>query len=179
MKALCAAILVLGTGLTALFTGGCLGYSVGPLQDRGIKTVAIPKVRNLTDEPRMSIDAASRLRNRFMTDGTLTVVSGNQADCVVSATVMSYRVGSAGSKKVTSRDPDQAVYTTSLWRVTVSLQYTVHKPGVKEPLIKSRIVSGTAEYSEVLDSDVSRRDAFRRALQEAAGKVVRDLTETW
>jgi len=169
----------LALALALSLGNGCLGYRLGSMADPQLKTIAVARVDNDTDEPRVSAYAASRLRSRLVTDGALRLVESSDADCILKARVRSYAVSSVGSAKLPSADPGQQLYMTSVWRVTVTVEYSLVAPRGDKPLIAPRTVNGAAEYTDLIDLDVVRQDGLRQALYDAAGKIVRDVTEKW
>ncbi len=159
---------------------GCLGYRLGPITNPELQTIAVAKVENLTDEPRLGIEADSLIRNRIVTDGSLRLVPRSRADGVLQARVIAYKNSSAGSRKLQSNDPDQEVYTTSIFRVTVEVEYAVKLSAADgKTKVKKRVAKGTAEYNDLLDLEIAKRDGMRQALHEAAKEIVRDITEVW
>ncbi len=160
------------TALPLLLTG--CGYRLGNT-DLGFSTIAIPKAASHTAEPRMALYATSRLRNAFIADGTLDVVDQNDADAVLSATVLSSRISTAGSAKLASPDEDQQIYATTIWRVTVTVEYAIHKAGNSQPIMGPRTVTGTAEFTDIVDLEVTKKDGTRQALVDASRKIASEV----
>ncbi len=165
--------------LLLLLLSGCLGYRLGSLGNPDLKSIAVVKVRNDTDEPRLGIYAASKLRSRFVSDGTLALAGRDLADCILEARVKSYALRIAGKRRLESLDESQQIYSAAIWRIEVRVEYTLRAPGKEKPLIAPRTVTGSAEYGELIDLDVVRQAGFRQALRHAADQIVTEVTEAW
>lgn len=153
---------------------GC-GYHLGNPSLNGISSVHIGKVANATDEPRLGIIAASKVRSAFASDGTLRLDDAGNADSELTLTVSGYKVGTAGSAKLASDDKDQRIYSTLIYRVTVTVYYEfTGGSGVRKGK-----VTGVAEFSDLIDINVARRDGLQQALEDAGKKLVTNVVNAW
>ena len=76
--------------LFALFFTSCAGYKIGPVQPKfmaGVKTIAIPTLKNDTLEPRVEVALAAALIKQFQQDGTYQIVDEKNADVVIVGTL--------------------------------------------------------------------------------------------
>lgn len=163
---LCSALLMLFSGC---------GYQVGNLMHPQLKTVAIAPIANET----LAYNLAPQLRNLliecFQTDGSLKVVSEDQADCIVYAKVTNIKFGEmAWSSR--GKDDD---FMPNQWRVSITVKMAVMVPGRATPLLSEREITGSSQFSGSPDLETSRTYAVRQAGYEAAKKMVTRLTEAW
>jgi hypothetical protein len=179
--------------LVATCLAGC-GYRLGNQTPGDIRTVSVGKVdvskvtgeprmaqwtAEKTGEPRMAQWTAEKVRNAIGTDNALTLVGSDAADAHLNIRVAKVKSVSAGQAKLSSADPDQELYTTTIWRVEVTLEFRLVPKGsdpAKAPLKK---VTGSAEYGDLIDITVMRQDAVRQALVNASRRLVRDMLDTW
>ena len=111
-----------------------------------------------------------------MLDGSLKVTHLSNADCLIYV-----RVTEVAFAEVTERSFDQkdAIFVADEWSATVTAEYSVVLPGRKEPLIKTRKVTGTANFQAPGDMDANRRRGIQQACRQAAIEIVEFTTEAW
>jgi hypothetical protein len=166
-------------GLMALFAGGC-GYHHGSLMHPQLKTIAIGTVDNQTGDPRLAMYVRQRLPEALQKDGSLRLVSSrDEADCVVHTAIKKYKVKSIGEVEAESGEDRQRFNRTSIFGVSVAIDYQLEIPSRAEPLLPVKEVNGEAEYSELADASRVREDGLRQAIYQAAEQIVSGITEAW
>lgn len=164
----------------ALLAPGCAHYHTGSVMHPQVHSIAIARVRNQTDEPRLATQLQDKLRAAFMLDHSLAVVDDpSQADSLLEARVLKYEYVAAGSTSNQATNKSQRAFVTNLYQVIVTVEFTVKLPDRAEPLLSTRGVTGTAEFTDLADLEIARRQAFGVALAEAARRVVSGVTEAW
>ena len=163
---LCAAVAALS---------GC-GYRMGSLGHPQLSTVAVAPVTNDTLAYNGSAVLRGLLCELFTTDGTMKLVSMREADCIVYARIVDVHYRPIGEKKTYT---GEVTFLPEEWRCYVEVEFSVVLPGRGKPLIRNRIVKGSAKYITQPDLESSRLSAQRQALYRAARSIVSNLTEGW
>ena len=115
------------------------------------------------------------LAEQFTLDGSLELTSLETSDCILETRVLSV--------KFTEIDDDSydasVIYRPSEWEVIVEAEFRVIIPGVREPLVKPRKVTGRALFKSQADMETNRIQATRMACSEAAKLIIIYTTEAW
>lgn len=160
--------------LLALITTGC-GYHMGSMMHPQIKTIAIADIKNDTKEPLLTEIMRGQLAEQIMTDGSLKLVSKEEADCVLYCHI----------KKVTQintrddSDDGQETYRPTEFSITVNGSFVVKIPGRHEDLIPMRNISGTARYQYESDPQLAKFSGLKQACLNFARRAVQYTTEAW
>lgn len=165
--------------LASLGMAGCLGYRVGNVAHPQLHTLAIAEVANDTVQPGLSAILAERLRSTLVTDGSLRLAPGAGSGATLHCRILSYSFAAEGAAQVQSSDSSLRTYATNSFSVLCTVEYTVTVPHQNQPLLGPRQVTGRALFEELGDLEITRREAFRQALSEAAQKIVKDVVEAW
>lgn len=175
LKLFCISLLI------CLITNGCKGYKVGSLMHPQIKTIAFKSFGNDTDEPRLSIFMMEKLREAFMKDGSLKIVSPEKADCILEGRIQSYRLQSIGSVRQNNKNGiknnNDNTFRTVIFRATVNFKFKLIAKSGKR--IKEASVSSYADFTELVDFDIEKRQGLRNAAYATSKKVVIEIVEGW
>lgn len=150
-------------------------YHVGSLMPPGVDTIAIAPVENNTVEFNVSAEMRQLLSEQFMLDGSLKVVSLEEADCIIytKITDVAFREVSRDSS-----DHDM-LYLPQEWEVRLQAEFSVIIPGNARQLVRPRKISGTANFQAQADLEVNRRRGIQQAARDAARTIVSYTTEAW
>jgi hypothetical protein len=162
--------------LAGLVFSGC-GYRIGSsLMHPQIKTIGIPPPVNDTNVYNLSALLRGQLSEQFMVDGSLKVVDPEKADCLIYC-----RVVSVGFAQTTIRSYDELnqIFVPNEWTATVTIEFSVVLPGRKEPLVKTRTVSGNAAFQSPSDMETTRSRGISQASRQAAISIIEFTTEAW
>ena len=158
-----------------LFLPACRHYYIVQPQFSDVRTIAVTIVDNKTSELRLTGYAKDQLTELLMLDGALSVVrEKNNPDAIIHAKIISYDIQGIGEARINSNDDDQRKYRSTIFRVFVNMEYYVSNAG--EELIAPTKVVGIAEYPELVDIDIVRKDGLRRAIFDACQRIVSTLT---
>ncbi len=158
---------------------GCAHYNLGSNLPNDVNSVAIGDVSNQTNEPLLSAYARTELPALFMQDGGLRVVSEEKADCVLHTRILDYRLRNIGEVESSSADDDKRLNRTVVYGVNVDLEYHVsYADDRHRPTVPRRVV-GHAEFSELADLDVVKKDGLKQAMYDAAEQIVGAITNPW
>lgn len=156
----------------AVLLAGCAGYHVGPVQPKsmqGVKTIAVPSFKNETLQPRLEVLAADIVIRQIQEDGTYQIASSDKADAVLEGTILTIT-------RTPVRSLRENVLTTTEFSVKVQLKYKVVKNGESQP---ARTVEGVTTFYTGNDPNEGERQAIPLALQNAAVRMVTQLSEGW
>lgn len=169
--------LALITFMTLVLTS--CSYKVGNISHPQIKTVAILPIQNTSDEPRAGFFMMQQLRERFMLDGSLKVTTADKADIIIRGDIKNYDLKVAGSVKQSetpANDRDE-FFSASIFRATLAFNYEIYtKDGW---FVQSGNPEAFADFTQLIDLEVEKRQAIKRASYEVAKKVVNNITEAW
>jgi hypothetical protein len=120
----------LGLLVVVILVTSCAHYRTGSLMHPDIHSIAIGPVANRTDIAELGPYVDAALPARFLNDGSLDVnSSGEKADIVLNATVVSYQISSIGEARTDSRDKKQRVYRPTIYGVQVTIEFSVKRRG--------------------------------------------------
>ena len=160
------------------FLASCSSSKIGRVSHPQIKTVAIGKITNTSDEPRAAFYMIESLRKEIALDGSLKLVSVDKADIVITGKIPSYQLDVIGSIVNDNTGDNRRTYRASLYRATIPFTYSV-KTRKEKWLIQERTANGYADFSRLLDLEVQKREGVRRAAAQSAKIAVRNITEAW
>lgn len=164
-------ITVLGLILAILFLPGC-GYrlvgSGGSLPSH-IRTISIPVFKNTSSEPQIHRDLSAAIRDAFITDGRLKVVT-RKPHLLLEGTLYSYEIRAIAFNK---RD-----VATEYWvKFGVDIVVTDKVKGVVylEKKYNNRWDYKVSE--NVVTSEAARKEALEEAYRDLADKLVTLIIE--
>ena len=163
--------------LLVVLLGSCSSYKIGHIRHPQIHTVAIGNIKNLTGEPRLALYMKSKLKERFMLDGAVTLTSVEKADIVVSGTVEEYKVRVTSTASKDYREKEDDGFRATVFNATLTFKYEVKTR--KQWNVQDGSATGTAAYTEFLDQNEEKRNALKRASADAARHVVNNINEAW
>ena len=158
----------------ALFATGC-GYHMGSMMHPQIKTIAIADIKNDTREPLLTEIMRGQLAEQVMVDGSLKLVSKEEADCILYCHIRSV-------KQINTRDDSddgQETYRPTEFSVTVAGSFVVKIPGRHEDLIPMRSIIGTSRYQYESDPQLAKFSGLKQACLNFARQAVLYTTEAW
>ena len=170
---------IIAVGGLALLLSGCAGYRQGTLSHPDLKSVAIGEIRNASQTPHLETYLRQHLAERFSADGTLRLVSLEDADCVVVAEVASYDIAGIAERRVASSEEEQRINRTTSFRSDVRVNWRLDIPDAKQPLLKPRKTVGRGTFPERLDPTQAQQAGLKQATYDAARQIVSAVTEGW
>jgi hypothetical protein len=156
-------ILVAAISLSVLAGGGCGVYSVNSGRvHESIKRVAVPFLENKTSEANLEIALTDAIVQAIQSDNTLKVVEQEDADSILSGSVLLYRLKEA----FTNQDLQVNEYQV---QIMVELNFEVVETG--EKIFEKRRITGNGNY--ILNDPNGTSETTART--EAAGDIVREV----
>ncbi len=162
-----------------VFLSACAHYHLVKPDKNDVQSIAISNPINLTNEPRLSNYLKNNLTELFMFEGTATVKrDASQANCIVNTKILSYESQGIGETRISSSDDDQRKYRSTIFRVSVTIEYyaSCTEKYLADPV--KHIVTGNADFTELVDIDVVRKDGLNRAINDACQKIVSNSINT-
>jgi hypothetical protein len=160
-----------------IMVSGCIGYKVDGFMHPQIKTIALGKIRNTTDQPRLSTYMKEKLKERFMQDASVKLVRLDQnPDVILTGKVRDYKARFSGTVSQDREDEDNGLFAR-ISNVQLIFEYEVKTK--RDWDVVSNTVTGTSEFTEVIDQLEEKRNALRRAAYQVSKTVVLQITEAW
>ncbi len=160
--------------LLAIALAGCAGYRLGPAPPmfmKGVRSISVPTFKNETLEPRIEVLAANTVIRQFQQDGTYTIARPEQADAILAGTITKLERRAARSVRGN-------VLATREFILTIELAYKLTRRDTGAVLEESK-VTGSTNFFVSSDIQQDERQAIPLALEQAAVRLVAELSEGW
>src|SRR5688500_9114940 len=156
-----------------LLAGGC-SYSASPaLFPPHLRTLAVPVLRNATTEPNLEQEGTQALVDRFVRDNNLRVVSEDDADLVLTGSVMKY------TNAVFAFNAQEKAEE---YQVPVTVQLTARDRVKNREMWRDDNLVRTTNYFVVPTPGRDPQDQFtarRDAIDKIADAVLNKTVEGW
>jgi hypothetical protein len=152
-----------------LVVAGCGVYSTKPGRLReGLETIAVPIFENRTTEPGIEIQLTDTITEALIRDRTLRIVSENEADSLMLATIRRFRIGEAffGADR-----------TAEEYKVEIAVEVTIVDRAGGDPIVGPRTIRGEGSYyiDEGPEGEAAARDqATDQIVEGILGLVVEE-----
>ncbi len=158
------------TIIIMIFLVGCLGYRVGTLLPAHIKSIAVPTFKNSSPEPDIEIQSTNAVIKQLKVDGTLKVVSKEQADVLLRCEIIDYKRTPLHYTEGT---------TPSEYRITIVVSATLTDLKKNEELWANKIIRGNVDFRITTSLPASEREALPDAIEDLAHDIVEQVVEGW
>jgi hypothetical protein len=159
--------------LLGIFTG-CAGYTLGPTPPtymKGIRTVAVPILKNVTITPDIEALATTTIIRQIQQDGTYEVTGVDHADAVVNGTITSVN-------RTKARSLQGNVLASAEFNVLVTIDFEIER-ATSAQVLGHRSFTGNTTFFVGNDVLSQERQALPLAVQDAAVQFVSYLSEGW
>lgn len=159
----------------ALLLGGCAGYKLGPVKPKfmaDVKTIAVPVFKNETLEPRIEVMITNAIIRQIQQDGTYQVVSSGSADVTLLGKIKEIRRRSV-------RSVQGNVLATKEFADSIYIEYKMTKADGTNMFEHQRRVVGQTSFFVTGDIQQDERQALPLAAQDAAERLISELSEGW
>lgn len=160
--------------LAALFFAGCSGYHIGPIKPQfmqGVNTIAVQNFKNETLEPRIEVLVADTVIKQIQQDGTYRVESPERADAILEGTI-------SNIKRRSARNVRGNVLATSEFNLDLELSFRLKRRSTGVT-IQTRTINGRTSFFVGGDVNQDERQAIPLAAQDAAVRLVSQISEGW
>ncbi len=154
--------------------GGCAGYQLGtpkPKAMAGIHSLAVPSFTNSTLEPRTEVMVTNSVIKALQADGTYVIARQDKADAILT-----------GRIKAIDRTPKRSVrgniQATREFQLTVVIEYSVEDRATGATIL-TNTVSGSTTFFVDEDVQTEERSSIPIAAEQAANRMVSQLSEGW
>lgn len=158
----------------AFLVSGCSGYKIGPIQPTymaGIESLAVPTFRNETLEPRLEMLVTNTVIQQLQNDGTYKVKREEDADAVLEGIIEKV-------ERRRARGVRGNVLLTREFDIIVRIRYRVVRPSTGE-ILADRMTDGRTSFFINQDLQQDERQAIPLAAEEAALRLVSEISEGW
>lgn len=182
-------------GIAMLSLPGCAGYTLGttkPEAYAGVNKIWVPTFENETLEPRLAVLVTNTVISQLQQDGTYQISTKEEADAVLRGTIKEVR-------RKQQRSTSTNILRTRELAVTLDIAYrledihtgaelqTANPYGIDDDLedlatgrkLKDGVVSGRSTIFLDANFQLSEREAFPLAAEDAAEQIVSKLTDGW
>jgi outer membrane lipopolysaccharide assembly protein LptE/RlpB len=159
---------------TLLLQIGC-GYKLvgrGQGLPRGLKRVFIPIFVNKTGEPQIEREITRTIRQEFMSDGRIKMVSRSRADAILTGEILSY--------VLTPLSFDTKDNVTE-YRLNMTIHITL-RDIKKKKIIFQESINADKEYlvtESIASSEIGKQEALRKASKDFALELLDLITESF
>lgn len=156
------------------FLSGCAGYHIGsdkPKVMANIHSLAVPTFKNETLIPRIEVLVADTIVRQIQQDGTYRVASADKADAILQGTIMEIR-------RRPARSVIGNVLATREFNMTLTIAFTI-KERATGKIIQDRSVNGSTSFFVSGDLNQDERQAIPLAAEDAAVRLVSQISEGW
>ena len=164
-------ILVLGLALAGV-NFGCAGYRLGSMLPPDIKTVYVPTIVNKSSEPQVESDITQALIQDIQRDGSLRVVSEDQADTVLVVTLRNYTLEPVAYRT------DQRTSARE-YRIVLNASMLMTRRGSGAVVVESPSVRGEFVFPVAGDLSSSKLRGLPPAAEDLAHNIVEKMVEVW
>lgn len=151
---------------------GCVGYKLGSNLPPGITSINIPVFVNEAREPGLEATLTSATIQEFQKDGSLRVISKEQASCIMEVTIKKYELEPLRYRK------DQSV-TAQEYRLNITADVIVRKLPSKEIIVNTPGIVGFTTFTALADLPSARRLALPKAAADLGQRLVKCIVEYW
>ncbi len=155
--------------LMAVLVSAC-GYSTKGLLPTHIKTVYVEPFTNNTYESQLETDFTNVLTNRFINDGNLKVAKKEEADLIVTGTLLDFR------REPLRHDADREVEE---YRIVIISDVSVEDATRQKLMWEENNFGGDSSYftsGTLATTEQAARDA---AIEDLARRIVNRTVEDW
>ncbi|HIE10630.1 MAG TPA: hypothetical protein EYP62_03370 [Kiritimatiellae bacterium] len=158
--------------LAALFLAGCVGYQLGSMLPRDIRTVFVPPFENRTSEPSLEDELTRATIAEIQRDGSLIVSEAGAADAVLKVTLRKFElVPLAYTKEKTSLVDE--------YRMRVRAHVVLQRTRDESIVYQNPNVVGEAEFLVSGDMSSAKRGALPDLAADMAHQIVEKIVEAW
>ena len=161
-------LLALATTLAA----GCAGYRIGSMLPGDVKTEYIPTFINKTAEPLIEVETTQKTIERFQQDGSLRVVTEEEADAILKVELTGYRLEPVAFRK-DIRDAAQQ------YRLFIEASLVMRRTRDNTVVVESPSVIGKYVFDVTGDLSSSKLTANPFAAEDLARNMVQLMVEYW
>ena len=157
----------------ALFAGaaGCAPYRLGSTLPPEIRSVHVPTFVNRTTEPLIEVEATRAVIREFQQDGTLKVVSADNADAVLAGTLVRYTLEPVRYETDRTKVPDE-------YRLKIFTDISLQRSLAGDPLWTKR-VEGESTFTSTGNIATEKQEALPAAAADLAHDIVESVVEFW
>jgi len=149
---------------------GC-AYRVGPTSTLNVRSIAVPNFKNVTYEPRISVQITDAVIKRLQTEGSIKVVGEEAADATLTGTITEWR-------RSPLRYDRHNVLVTSEYQLVIYATAILTDNRTGKRLVEGNF-TGTTAYLFFDDLAQAERQAFSLAADDLARRITDRILDAW
>lgn len=158
--------------LCCVLATGCMGYRVGPVLHADYKSVAVPMFKNKTLRPQLEAQITNAIIKGLQADGTVRIESTDDADVVVTGTIVDYERQFLRS----SRDNTDVARE---YRIIITAEIEARNRRTGQLVVKPVKIKGQADTFTGSDLQSAEFQVLPLVADDLARQVVSLLVESW
>jgi hypothetical protein len=155
-----------------LWQTGCAGYRLGSMLPTDIASVYVPTVVNKTAEPLIEIDVTQAIIQNIQQDGSLRVVSAEEADTILTVELTGYELEAVAFRKDVRAAANQ-------YRINLTANMVLRRTSDESVVAESPRVAGSAVFDVLGDLSSSKLTGNPDAADDLATRIVQRIVEYW
>ena len=177
LKEFCKSLKVIrNLGIILVCSFGCRHYHIIPPIKKASHTLVLAPIENRTNEARLAYYTKQNLSELITTSGFMPVGGKEGADATLYPRILSYEVDSIGETQIDSNDDNQRKFRSTVFRVKVDMDYSLEWTGAERGSTPFKQIRGVAEFNELVDLDIVRKDGLKRAIYKACEQLVTEIS---
>ena len=158
--------------LTALFLAGCVGYQLGSMLPRDIRTVFVPPFENRTGEPDIEDELTRATIAEIQKDGSLIISEAATADAVLKVTLRQFELVPLAYTKEKTTLVDE-------YRMRIHARVVLERTLDGSIVYQNPDVIGETEFLISGDMSSAKRSALPDVAKDLAHQIVEKIVEAW
>lgn len=152
---------------------GCVGYQLGSMLPKDLKTVYIPNATNISKEPNIESEVTRSVVEQVQRDGSLKVVNDVAlADATLEVEIRTFRL------EPVAFDGDRASQTDE-YRIWITARAVLIRNATKEIVAENVNLVGRTEFLFTSDLTTAKRQNLDEAADDLANEIVQMMVEVW
>ncbi|MBI2437414.1 MAG: hypothetical protein HYV36_01175 [Lentisphaerae bacterium] len=165
-------VITLGLALVLLASlPGCVGYRLGSTLPPDVKSISVRLFINKSNEPLVEIDATSATVAEFQKDGTLRILSADEADLLLETTLDALTLTPLRYSESDKSKPNE-------YRLTLHASFVLKRAATREVMSEASVI-GESTFAFIGNLTSSKRAAIPLASEDLAKRIVEKVVETW
>ncbi len=154
---------------------GCANYKLGTTLDPSLRDVYVPNVRNESGQPGVEIEVMRALTKEIQREGTLRIVSEENASTKLEVTVVGYKQDSI---RYSSRESSLSEEYRMVLTANVTFA-SLNAPDPSKAIIVQRVFEGDKTFLRGTDTITARQRCLPFAAEEVAEEIINACVSAW
>jgi outer membrane lipopolysaccharide assembly protein LptE/RlpB len=158
--------------LATMMMSGCLGYRMGTTLPPGVRSVYVPTFINNCGEPDVESTATSATIQELRRDGSLKLLSADQADAILDVTLTRYELKPLRYSSDSSTEASE-------YRLMLTASIVLRERETGKILAENASIRGKSTFEPEGDIASAKQSALPAAARDLAHDIVESVVEAW